>query len=121
MSLSPGSKILIIKEPWIDLIRHRQKTMEIRGMKCKKRGTVYLAKSRSKHIFGSVEITDCKGPMSKDEFAFEKTRHLCDETPYQKTYGWCLKNPVLFEKPIPYKHPLGAVIWVTVRDEGVEA
>ena len=29
-------------------------------------------------------------------------------------FGWILKNPVRLEKPINYKHPWGAVIWVKV-------
>jgi hypothetical protein len=113
-----GSNILVVKEPWIDLILDKKKTMEIRGKRCNKRGIIYLAKSQTKHIFGSVDIVDCKGPMTDEEFASERTKHLCDGAPpYKKTYGWCLRNPVLFDKPVPYVHPAGAIIWVTAQTD----
>lgn len=37
-----------------------------------------------------------------------------DKLPYKRKFGWILKNPVRLEKPINYKHPWGAVIWVKV-------
>jgi hypothetical protein len=35
--------------------------------------------------------------------------------PYPETYAWVLKGAKRFRKPIPYEHPSGPVIWVTLR------
>gem|GEM_PF-5317678 len=34
-------------------------------------------------------------------------------------YAWAMKNVRRFEQPIAYKHPAGAVIWVTLTDANV--
>ena len=34
--------------------------------------------------------------------------------PYKNTYAWIISNAKKYEKPIPYKHPMGAVIWVNI-------
>ena len=32
-------------------------------------------------------------------------------------YGWYLKDAVQFDKPIPYKHPQGAQMWVIIPEK----
>jgi hypothetical protein len=31
-------------------------------------------------------------------------------------YAWVLKDVVKFKNPVPYKHPSGAVTWVTLDE-----
>ena len=38
---------------------------------------------------------------------------------YRQTFAWVVKNARRLERPIPYKHPSGAVIWVRL-DAAVE-
>ncbi|WP_245604640.1 hypothetical protein [Paucisalibacillus globulus] len=38
------------------------------------------------------------------------------ELPYKKTYAWVLANPRMYQEPIPYNHPMGAVIWVNLPE-----
>jgi hypothetical protein len=35
---------------------------------------------------------------------------------YKETFAWVLANPRLLNAPVPYEHPSGAVIWVTLDD-----
>lgn len=107
---------LIIKPPWIDLILDGEKIWEIRGNNTNVRGKIYLIKSGTKQIFGTVELIDSK-PLSYADYIENEDKHcisVCKENklPYKKTYAWVLKNPIQFEKPIPYSHPRGAIIWV---------
>lgn len=111
---------LLIKEPWIDYIFNNKKTWEIRGSSTSKRGTIALIKSKSGCIYGTVELVDCK-LLTYDEYrsSFEKHAIPLEHTikyPYKKTYAWVFENPRIFDKPIPYKHPNGAVIWVKLRE-----
>jgi hypothetical protein len=38
---------------------------------------------------------------------------------YRQTYAWVVKNAHRLERPVPYLHPPGAVIWVRL-DAAVE-
>lgn len=109
-------KGLIIKSPYIDLILIGKKKWEIRGHNTSVRGKIYLIKSGSKKIYGEVDLIDCI------ELDLKKYKEYClkvhgenkFDLPYKKTYAWVLENPVLYEEPVSYSHPIGAVIWVNL-------
>lgn len=105
---------LIIKKPWIDLILSGKKVWEIRGCLTNKRGTIELIQSGSGLIIGCCELIDCiKLDLKVYKKAIDKHCIKNVETlPYKSTYAWVITNPVRYEKPKPYKHPNGAVIWV---------
>lgn len=106
---------LIIKPYWIEKIFNENKLWEIRGNNTKIRGEIFLIASGTKMIVGKCELIDS---IYLDEVSYKlnQDKHKIDtekiKYPYKKTYAWVLKNPVIFEKPIPYAHPQGAVIWV---------
>ena len=111
---------LIIKEPWIELILQGKKIWEIRSSTTHKRGKIALIKSKSGHVYGTVDLVDCLF-LTHDEYRISTQYHKIkyedtEAYPYKKTYAWVLSNPILFDKPIPYKHPSGAVIWVKLGD-----
>ncbi|MGD6960409.1 ASCH domain-containing protein [Rossellomorea aquimaris] len=111
-------KGLIVKSPWIELILEGKKTWEIRGSNTKIRGTIALIKSGSGMVYGEVKINDSKELTLKDyqvsnEFHRVQSEHS-QALPYKKTYAWVLEKPKIYEEPIPYKHPMGAVIWVNL-------
>lgn len=71
---------------------------------------------------GTCELVNVVGPLSLREF--RKNAHLAGVRPeiirsldYNKTYAWVLKNAQRLPKPVPYKHPSGAVIWVNLEFE----
>lgn len=112
-------KGLIIKSPWIEYILSGGKTWEIRGSNTKIRGKVYLIKSGSGYIYGTAEIIDCI-ELSLEQYQSAYNMHrlpleFLDQLPYRHTYAWVLKNAKLLSKPLKYKHPQGAVIWVNIE------
>lgn len=109
-------KGLLIKKPWIDYILDGKKDWEIRGKNTSIRGKIKLIQSGSGLVVGEAELVDCI------YLSFEMFKQSCEHHcitdislyPYKKTYAWVLKNPVRYKKPLPYEHPLGAVIWVNL-------
>lgn len=39
-----------------------------------------------------------------------------NQLPYKRTYAWVFDKPKIYNEPIPYKHPMGAVIWVNLSE-----
>lgn len=111
---------LIIKSPWIDLILKGKKPWEIRGSNTTIRGTIALIKSGSGKVYGTVDLVDTK-KLTFEEFMQSEEFHCipkkdCVNVTYKNIYAWILENPKLFEEPLPYRHPRGAVIWVDLKD-----
>lgn len=113
-------KGIVIKKHWINLILSGQKDWEIRSRNAKIRGTIALIQSGSGMVFGTVDLVDCI-PLTREAFNRTHEHHKIPvngdtEPPYKKTHAWVLENPVIFPKPIPYSHPLGAVIWINIKE-----
>lgn len=112
-------KGLIIKSPWIELILQGLKIWEIRNKTAKKRGKIYLIKSGTGKIFGEVDLVDVIN-IAKEDFYKYKDKHCVTEDndfkvdDYEKIYAWVLSNPIVYDKPIPYKHKKGAIVWVNL-------
>ncbi|MEQ2561253.1 ASCH domain-containing protein [Sutterella wadsworthensis] len=110
-------KGLIIKEKWLDKIFNENKIWEIRGNNTKIRGKVYLIQSGSGLIVGECEIIDSI-KLSVDDYYKSECYHKIDteiiKYPYKTTYAWKLSNIKKYQKPLPYQHPRGAVIWVNI-------
>ena len=110
-------KGLIIKEKWLNKIFSGDKTWEIRSSNTNIRGKIYLIQSGTKHIFGECDIIDSK-KLTLLDYQNNKDKHCIlkglENFPYKNTYAWIISNAKKYEKPIPYKHPMGAVIWVNI-------
>lgn len=109
-------KGLIIREPWIDLILNNDKTWEIRGFNTKIRGEIALIKSGTSKVFGTINLVDSIF-INKDILKSNINKHRIidtDDIKYKTIYAWILSKPNRFKEPIPYKHPLGAVVWVNL-------
>ena len=107
---------LIIKKPHIDNILSGIKTWEIRGSSTKKRGKIGLIESGSKTIVGEVELVDSI-ELTDELIRTNADKHLAKNITYKKPHAWVLKNAKRYETPIPYKHPLGAIIWVKLIED----
>ncbi len=113
-------KGLIIRPPWIDLILCGEKTWEIRGSNTKIRDQIALIRSGSGLVAGKCELVDTIGPLTLKEMQGHLGKHriplkaLMNSLPYKKTFAWVIENARALKEPIPYKHPLGAVIWVNL-------
>lgn len=112
-------KGLIIKPYWADLILKGIKDIELRSQNTKIRGTIGIIKSKTKKVYGTVDLVDCIEINEKKYYEL-KNRHQVYQSfnsiPYKKLYGWVLKKPILFKEPIPYNHKKGCVIWVNIED-----
>jgi hypothetical protein len=112
-------KGLIIKPYWANLILNGEKTWEIRGSNTNIRGTVAIIKSGTGMIYGTVVLTN-SFPVTQEAFDQGVRNHRIPETfenPYKQRYVWEMSAPKLFQHPIPYTHPQGAVIWVNLDKE----
>ncbi len=109
------TRALIIKKHWLDLILSGEKTWEIRGSNTNVREKIGLIESGSGMVVGECELIDSI-KLDNDLFEKNKDKHCIDSSlhdiSYKTPHVWILKNAKRYDKPIPYKHPQGAVIWV---------
>lgn len=127
-------KGLIIKSEWLECIFNKDfpKTWEIRRTATKIRGKIMLIESGSEMIVGECEVKDSIA-LNEAVWYDNFYRHqVCNplllpevqccpwailQMRYKKPHAWVLANIKQYEKPIPYKHPQGAVIWVNLDEE----
>lgn len=109
-------KGLIIKKQYLDLIFDNGKVWEMRSTRTKVRGRIGLIESGSGLVVGEAYLQDCGDPLNESN-ALETTQfhHVTDLKLLKKwRFPWILSNAKRYIKPIPYKHPKGAVIWVNL-------
>lgn len=110
-------KGLMLREEWLELILSGRKTWEIRGRATAERGRIALLASGTGLVVGTCEILDVVGPLTLRELRANVSR-LGDpggtvaRLPYAKTFAWVVGKPQRLLKPVPYRHPRGAVVWV---------
>ena len=109
-------KGLIIKAPYIDLILEGKKRWEIRGSNTNIRGRIFLIKSGTKRIYGEIDLVDSFEINLEEynKYYMELYGCTCDSLPYERTYAWVVKNPVLYKEGVIYNHPRGAIICVNL-------
>ena len=107
--------LLIVKNPWLDLILSRDKTWEIRDTQTKQRGKIHLALSGAGgRIVGQCHITDS---VAIDKITLRTTfpRHRIKDLAritYRRPHAWVLSKARRYMKPFVYSHPQGAIKWV---------
>jgi len=116
-------KGLISKSPHIENILSGKKTWEIRGSNTKIRGEIALIKSGSGTVVGSCHLVDVIGPIGVDDLVRNIDKHCVPLENfaavfggYKKIYVWVLNKASRLQEPINYEHPLGAVIWVNLKE-----
>ena len=111
-------KGLLVRKPWIDEILAGRKTWELRGSSTQNLGTIALIESGSGLVVGTCELVDVEGPLSMADLRRNVRKHrvpisrLRGKLRYKRTHAWVLQDARRLEKPVPYRHPQGAVIWV---------
>lgn len=111
-----------IRTPWIDMILEGSKTWEIRTKNTKKIGKVALIRSGSGTVVGTAILAEVI-KLSSD-LAYNNARKIGveglsrnDLYGYSGMFAWVLKDVVRFKTPVSYKHPSGAVTWVSLDEE----
>lgn len=110
-------KCLIIKQPWIELILSGKKTWEMRSRPTNIRGRIGLIEQGTGLIVGEAELTDCMESITNFDIGYCQHLHKIEDIELLEKWHipWVLENAKRYEKPIPYKHPQGAVVWVNVE------
>ncbi|MER9240677.1 hypothetical protein [Mesorhizobium sp. M0633] len=121
-------KGLIIDEPWIGLILKGEKIWEMRKTACHHRGPVALIRKGSGAVVGTAEVAGSLPSIeTRDAYAAAEQHHRIPLARQEIAFDdgwrtpWVLSNAQALPKPVPYKHPYGAVIWVNLRDDVVAA
>lgn len=117
-------RALIVDEPWISKILSGEKTWEMRSRATTIRGRIGLIRKGSGLIVGAVDIVEVLDFNQQRDILDRYTKEHCidysdkDHEFLQKyDIAWVLANAEKYTKPIPYKHPQGAVIWVKIPRE----
>ena len=110
-----------IREPWIDMILDGIKKWEIRSKFTKKIGPVALIRAGSGTVVGTAnlaEVIQLTPKLAYEKHAIMGFRPLtkAEAKDIAGQYAWVLKDVVKFKNPVPYKHPSGAVTWVTLDE-----
>lgn len=123
-----GPRGLIVRDPFASQILDGDKVWEIRGRPTQIRGPVVIVKSGTGRVFGTVNLVRVLGPLELDDLVhapelpiLEREEIRRNGLPYLSTYAYVFSNPKWFERPIPYRHPSGAVTWVRLPDLDLEA
>lgn len=111
------SAIPIQSEP-LDEILFGAKTWEIRTKFTKKIGQVALIRSGSGTVVATAKISEVLLITSKlASVNFRKMgMTLGNALSCVGKYAWVLEEVIILKKPVPYKHPNGAITWVTLNE-----
>jgi hypothetical protein len=117
-------KALIIDEPGISKILRGEKIWEMRKTGCRLRGRIALIKKGSGHVIGVAEVIDSRPPLcTREAYAAAELYHRVPPARQVQAFNggwrtpWVLANARKLPRPVPYKHPPGAVIWVNLEPE----
>ena len=108
--------LLVVKNPWLEMILSKKKTWEIRDAHTKQRGKIHLALSGAGgRIVGQCHITDSFA-IGRHELGEHVAKHcienLAGTVTYRRPHVWVLSKARRYTKPFVYSHPRGASKWV---------
>jgi hypothetical protein len=121
-------KALIINEPGISRILRGEKTWEMRNKGCRHRGPIALIRKGSGHVVGVAELAVSLPAIdTPTSYAEAAAAHRIAPERQAKAFAdgrripWVMEKARALPKPVPYRHPSGAVIWVNLDPEVVAA
>lgn len=105
---------MIIRKPHIDKILDGSKTWEMRTTGTKVRGRIGLIEAGSGLIVGECNLDGVGESVSNFNIGYGQHKHQVEDLSRLEKWHipWILSGAIRYEKPIPYDHPKGAVIWV---------
>ena len=114
---------LVIDQPWVGLIADRKKTWEMRTRATKVRGWIGLIEKGSGTVIGMACLTGSRPPLEHHLYHLHFEKHRIPPASNRKRYGgkylipWVLAKSFRLPRPLPYRHPSGAVTWVKFADK----
>ena len=121
------SRALVVDQPWVGLIADGAKVWEMRTRRTKLRGWIGLIEKGTGTIIGVAYLKDSLPPLQRGKHQLHYRKHRVRSQPGHKSYKgkylfpWVMAKAFRLPKPVPYKHPSGAVIWVTLSDDVAHA
>jgi len=107
--------LLVMKQPWLDLILSGEKTWEIRGTQTTQRGKIHLSLSGGGgRIMGQCRVIN-SWAINKATLAKNFSKHRIDDLSivnYARPHVWELSQARRYKQPFLYSHPRGATQWV---------
>jgi hypothetical protein len=120
-SIKTERRGLVIRKPYVDWILAGKKTWEIRGSATKVRGRIALIAGGTGTVVGTCELVDVRGPLKSADLKANARKLNVTQAEMSgpryygdHTYAWVLTAIRRLRTPIRYRHPSGAVIWVTL-------
>ena len=116
------NRALIIASPYIERILSGAKTWEMRSTATKLRGRIGLVRKGSGMIMATANLVDSIGPLTQDQMLAHADRHRVESERILSgavdkwKFAWVLNGVQVLQRPVPYAHPAGAVIWVALDD-----
>lgn len=114
-------KALVVDEPRIGAILKDAKSWEMRKGVYRFRGPIALIRKGSGQVVGIAEVTNWRPPLTTPATYVEaEPRHGMPPARQARAFAdgwrtpWVLANARPLARPVPYKHPSGAVIWVNL-------
>lgn len=120
-SLRGITRALIIDEPWLSEILAGRKIWELRTKPCRIRERIGLIRAGSGKIFGVATVVDSLPKLSKAQMLRTTAQHRVPKSHVPAAYEagwrtpWVLGSVQVLARPRRYRHPSGAVTWVTLR------
>lgn len=120
-------RALIVDEPWIGLILSGAKTWEMRTRPLRLGGRVGLIRRGSGLVVGTAEVAGSGAPLDAASYAAAEPFH---RIPPERqagalagrwTHPWLVSGARPLPRPVPYRHPRGAVIWVALSEDEAAA
>jgi len=116
------SRALVIDQPWVGFIADGTKIWEMRTRPTKVRGWIGLIEKGTGMIIGVAYLKDSLPALQRGKYQLHYRKHRVRPKPGQNykgkyLYPWVMAKAFMLPKPVPYKHPSGAVIWVTLSDD----
>lgn len=109
-------RALIVRKPWVDLILSGEKVWEMRSMATHIRGRIGIIEQGSGRVVGEVDLVDCFSNLSLQQLVEHTDKHRILDQRFlvQWPIAWKLASPERYLRPLAYRHPSGAVVWVKV-------
>ena len=116
---APPTRALVVREPYAGRIVSGIKTWEMRGRATRIRGLIGIIAGGTGTIVGMATLVDCLGPLDLGPYQAAWRQRGADAPshdplPYPTTYAWVLADARRATPGVPYAHPSGAVIWVSL-------
>lgn len=109
---------LVVREPWISKILSGEKTWELRSRATQVRGRIALIRKGSGRVVGTAVLKEVLPALDRAGLMTHQSMHGVPEEKIDEVLAqrwvtpWVLSDVQMFEVPVPYIHPMGAVTWV---------